>query len=91
MERYLEKNHRDYLAQYYIRLQRFETAAELLAEQAETKESPISDRVDCLARAVAAINSSPHTDYELARELQDRLDVALVQQRVSKENGNVRE
>lgn len=61
---------------------RFEAAADLLAEQADSAGIDINERVDDLSRAVSAINASDNADSEFARELQDKLDVALVQQRV---------
>eukprot|EP00026_Physarum_polycephalum_P000862 Phypoly_transcript_00863.p1 GENE.Phypoly_transcript_00863~~Phypoly_transcript_00863.p1 ORF type:complete len:1293 (+),score=225.30 Phypoly_transcript_00863:291-3881(+) len=82
VEKYLESKHREALAQYYIRLQRFDQAAVVLMEQAELPNMEISDRVDNLSRAVSAINASAVTDPELVREMQDKLDVALVQLRI---------
>lgn len=55
----------------------------MLTEQAELPDVTIESRVDHLSRAVSALNASPRVDVEQARETQDKLDVALVQHRVS--------
>lgn len=55
----------------------------MLAEQAELPDVTIESRIDNLSRAVSALNACPQVDLEQAREIQDRLDVALVQHRVS--------
>lgn len=82
VEKFLQLNHRDFLALYYIRLLRYEEAADILSEQAELPDMTIDSRVDNLSRAVSALNASPRVDVEQAREIQDKLDVALVQHRI---------
>lgn len=42
----------------------------------------LEQRVDCLARAVNAMNSAHEVDQDFARELHDVMDVAMVQLKV---------
>eukprot|EP01135_Chromosphaera_perkinsii_P003900 Nk52_evm1s262 gene=Nk52_evmTU1s262 len=86
----------DLLWQYYVRNDNYGAAAKILSQLAEKRgcEIPLSKRVEYLSLAVSNAKSCPPrtaggTDGELLHELEEKMEVAYIQQKVYNELRNI--